>query len=499
MKMPSLHISIALSAALLGGCTVGPDFTGADPKAPSSWHDASAVHSDGAHSDNDRIASDADPDPKWWLTFNDPILSSLIDRATQGNPDVEIATIRIAEARASERSAESASLPSLSGSGLYRRAGVGSGVFGGAGAASGGGSDLSGLLGALSKPVNVYDGSLDASWELDLFGKTRRSIEAAGAAAEAAIGNRDDALVTLEAEVAQIYAQLRAAQASRQTAQSDFDTERQIVTLTEARAAHGLVTELDVQNARTTLSVTEASIAQYDQQIAAGMNGLAVLVGQTPGTLDAELAEAAPIPPAPPRVPLGVPSSLARRRPDIRVAEANLHRQTAEIGVAVAQFYPDIKLTGQVGLVGTQPRDLTRWANNFYEFGPAISLPIFEGGQLRANLALAKADQAEAAAAYRKTVLTALQDVENALAAYRTELHRHQALESAVLAQTTALEIARTQYIHGVSTFIDVLTAENSLAEQHQALIQSTLALTTDVVNLYKALGGGWQAQDDAS
>ena len=490
-----IYLAASLSLLLLGGCTVGPDFGGADPKAPSSWHDISATHTA-----DDRITSDADPDPKWWLTFNDPILSSLIARAAQGNPDVQIAVIRIAEARASEQSAEAAGLPTLKGGGMYTRAGVGNGVLGGeSGSASGGNSGLSGLLGSLSKPINLYEGALDASWQLDLFGKVRRSVEASGAATDTAIGNRDDAVVTLEAEVAQTYAQLRAAQASRQIAQSDFDTEQQILTLTQARALHGLVTDLDVENAKTTLGTTEASLAQYDQQIAAGMNGLAVLVGEAPGTLDAELTDFAAIPSAPPLVPVGLPASLARRRPDIRVAEAKLHQQTAEIGVAVAQFYPDISLTGEVGLVGTQPKDLTRWANKFYEFGPSISLPIFEGGQLTANLDLAKADQAEAAVEYRKTVLNALEDVENALAAYRTELRRHRALEGTVKAQTAALEIARAQYTHGVSTFINVLTAENSLAQQHQALIQSTLSLTTDVVNLYKALGGGWQSQDGAS
>jgi NodT family efflux transporter outer membrane factor (OMF) lipoprotein len=490
MNRDKIFLAASLSLFFLGGCTVGPDFTGADPQAPSSWHDISVTHST-----DDHVTTGADPDPKWWLAFNDPVLSSLIDRAAQGNPDVQIAVIRIAEARANEQSAEAAGLPTLGGSGLYRRAGVGPDVLGGAsGSASGGNSGLSGLLGSLSKPINIYEGSLDASWELDLFGKVRRSVEAAGAANDAALGNRDDALVTLEAEVAQTYMQLRAAQASRQTAESDFDTERQILTLTEARALHGLVTDLDVQNARTVLGETEASLAQYDRQIAASMNGLAVLVGAPPGTLDAELTDAAPIPQAPPRVPVGLPSSLARRRPDIRVAEAKLHQQTAEIGVAVAQFYPDISLTGQVGLVGTQPKDLTRWANKFYEFGPSISLPIFEGGQLSANLSLAKAEQAEAAAEYRKTVLNALQDVENALAAYRTELRRHRALESTVAAQTAALNIAQAQYVHGVSTFINVLTAENGLAQQNQALIQSTLSLTTDVVNLYKALGGGWPA-----
>jgi NodT family efflux transporter outer membrane factor (OMF) lipoprotein len=497
MKKRSVLVAAAILSpflVLLGGCAVGPDFAGADPKAPSSWHDASTVQSGG------RIATDADPDPKWWLTFNDPTLSALIDRATHGNPDFQIAVIRIAQARASEQSAVAAGLPTLSGSGGYTRAALGDGILGSAsGAKSAGGSDVSGLLGALSKPINLYDGYLDASWELDLFGKVRRSVEAADAAAAAAIGNRDDALVSLEAEVAQTYARLRAAQASRQTAQSDFDTEQQVVTLTEARAAHGLVTDLDVENAKTTLGATEASIAQYDQQIAAALNGLAVLVGEAPGALDAELTEAAPIPQAPPVVPVGLPSSLARRRPDIRVAEARLHQQTAEIGVAVAQSYPDISLSGQVGVLGARPNDLTRWANNFYDFGPKISLPIFEGGKLRANLKLAKADQAEAAVEYRKTVLNALEDVENALSAYRTELRRHRALEKTVAAQTAALEIARAQYTHGVSTFIDVLTAENSLAQQHQALIQSTLALATNVVNLYKALGGGWQWQGDGS
>jgi NodT family efflux transporter outer membrane factor (OMF) lipoprotein len=369
-------------------------------------------------------------------------LSSLIERATRGNPDVQIAVIRIDQARASERVAAAAGMPSLSAEALYARADLGQGL---------------GLGGGFAKPLNVYGGILDASWQLDLFGQVRRSVESSRAAAEAAIGNRDDALVTIEAEVGQTYAQLRAAQASRDTAQADLEIEKQILALTRERAAGGLVSDLDVENAATALGTTEASLAQYDNQIAASLNGLAVLIGEAPGTLDAELDAPVAIPPAPPQVPIGLPSSLAHRRPDIRVAEANLHRQTAEVGVATAQFYPDIKLTGLGGLLGGTPKALTEWADKFYAAQPAISVPIFEGGRLKGNLRLARANQAEAAVNYRKTVLGALQDVENALAAYRT--------------------------------------AENSLANQHQALIQSTLALTTDVVNLYKALGGGWQSQ----
>jgi NodT family efflux transporter outer membrane factor (OMF) lipoprotein len=474
-------LAACLCSALLAGCVVGPNFTAPDPKTPAAWHDAAAVPAVGA-----TITTEADPDPAWWLTFNDPVLSSLIERATRGNLDVQIAVLRIAEARANERAAGAAGLPKLSGDLNYARADLGQGFI-----QNSPGSTL-------SKPINIYLGALDASWELDLFGKVRRSVESARAAADAAIGNRDDALVTLEAEVAQTYAQLRAAQASRDTAQADFDTEQQVVALTRERAMQGLVTDLDVENAMTTLGTTEAALAQYDRQIAISMNGLAVLVGEPPGVLDAQLGAAAPIPAVPPRVPVGLPSSLARRRPDIRMAEAELHRQTAELGVATAQFYPDVSLTGILAIDGTRPKQLTSWADKFYSLGPSISLPIFKGGELRANLTLTKAEQAEAAVAYRKTVLNALQDVDNALAAYRTELRRHDALDKTVAAQTVALELARNQYTNGVSTFIDVLTAENSLAQQHQLLIDSTLSLTTDVVNLYKALGGGWQARAGA-
>jgi NodT family efflux transporter outer membrane factor (OMF) lipoprotein len=493
----SFHRAVCASLVLcvLTGCTVGPGFVAPDANVPAAWHDASVVPADGT-----RLTTDADPDPRWWSGFNDPTLTSLIERATRDNPDVQIAVIRVAEARASEGVAAAAKLPTLGATGVYTRADFGQGLSGGgASGSSTGGSTASGLTEALTQPVNIFAGVLDASWELDLFGKVRRSVESARAAADAALGNRDDALVTIEAEVAETYAQLRAAQESRDTAQSDLDIEQQVLELTRERNSAGLVTQLDVENAATTLATTEAALAQYDQQIAASLNGLAVLVGEAPGALDAELTAALPIPAAPPEVPIGLPSALAHRRPDIRVAEADLHRQTANIGVATAQFYPDVSLTGLGGVFGTRPKDLTLWADRFYAFGPSVSLPIFEGGKLRANLKLAKAQQAEAAVAYRKTVLGALQDVENALAAYRTELRRHQALEKTVAAQTVALEIARNQYLNGVTTFINVLTAENSLAQQHQALIQSTLSLTTDVVNLYKALGGGWQRGDAAS
>jgi NodT family efflux transporter outer membrane factor (OMF) lipoprotein len=498
----SVTRAAALAVALLScGCTVGPDFAAPAADTPSTWRDVSARGAPAAASPS-RVTTEADPDPAWWLAFKDPILASLMARATRGNLDVQIAVVRIAQARAQEISAASAGLPNLSAKGGYTRQQLGlKGLVAehDDGLSSLGGSNnssqISNALGMLSHPVDIFQGALDASWELDLFGKVRRSVESAEAATAVAIGNRDDALVTLQAEVAQTYAQLRWAQATRQTVADDIAAERDILALTRNRAQNGLVSTLNTTTAAAAVSNTEAQLPQYDQQISASLSGLAVLLGEKPGALDAELAAPAPVPPAPPAVPIGLPSELARRRPDIRAAEAMLHEQTAEVGVATAQFYPDVSLTGEIGQRAERAKDLTHWANNFYSYGPSVSLPIFEGGKLTANLKLAKAQQAEAALTYRKTVLSALQDVENALAAFRTEQQHHQSLEQTVSTQATALDLARKSYTSGLSSFIDVLTAENNLVQAHEQLLQSTYTVTTDLVTLYKALGGGWQVQ----
>jgi len=493
MSRRTMRYSLLTGALLLAGCAVGPNFTPPDAKAPPAWHDPMASDVTAPA----RVTSEADPDPRWWLAFNDPELTSLIERATRGNLDLQVAVLRIDQARAGETTAAAQGLPSVSANASYTREQLG--VKGLAEENSGGlsgGGPLGGLINGFEQPIGLYQGALDASWELDLFGKVRRSVESARAATAAQIGDRDDALVSLQAEVAETYARLRAAQAARAAAMSDIAAEREVLDLTRDRARRGLVSTLDVENATAQVGATEALVPQYDQQIAQNLNGLAVLLGQTPGALDAELIAAAPIPPPPPEAPIGLPSGLARRRPDIRAAEARLHEQTAQVGVAVAQLYPDISLTGQVGQRAENAGDLARWANNFYSFGPSVSLPIFEGGRLKANVRLARSEQAQAALQYRKTVLTALQDVENALAAFRTEQQRRKSLEATVTADETALFLARDRYDHGLSTFIDVLTDEANLIQARQELIQSTLAVTTNLVTLYKALGGGWRAPD---
>jgi len=300
-------------------------------------------------------------------------------------------------------------------------------------------------------------------------------------------------LVMLEGQVAQAYLQLRGAQALTASQQENIRTAQAAFDLTYKRQREGLTTELDVDQARTQLANFQSQLPAYEKQAQQAINRLSVLTGQPPGTLDAMLGPAASLPRVPAVIGLGVPSTLARRRPDIRRAEAQLHAATANVGVAVAGFYPDVSLTGSFGLRALDGAYLTNWASSFYSFGPSISLPIFQGGRLTANLRLARAQEAEAALAYRGTVLNALQEVEDALVAYRTDQATRDRIAEAVKSGQTTLYLARDSYTHGLSDFIQVLDAERTLVGSRQQLVQADVALTNDVVGLYNALGGGWQ------
>ncbi|SDR57786.1 efflux transporter, outer membrane factor (OMF) lipoprotein, NodT family [Burkholderia orbicola] len=530
-SLPARGIAAMLAAcAVLAGCTVGPDFKPPQADAPANWHDlqaadaaspasgasaASAASAPGAHAPSSPVTS-ADPDPRWWRAFGDPLLDQLVERAAHDNLDVQAAVLRIAQARAQVRAAAAQGLPDVRATASYQREQLGlkgiveeQGIdqrvdrlgapgspldrFGpGTGASVQQGAR--GALDALEAPVNLWQAGFDASWELDLFGRVRRSVEAAGAQTSAAIASRDDALLSLEAEVAQTYLQLRGAQAQRALADDLQRAQRELLDLTREQAAHGLASDLDVRSAEARLAQIRAQLPQFDQQIVLLRNGLAYLVGGAPGALDDWLDAPRALPDVPPAVPVGLPSTLARRRPDIRRAEAELHAATADVGVAVAQFYPDISLTGQVGLRASHVRELAHWSHLFYSFGPAVSLPIFSGGQLVSNLRLSQARQAEAALAYRQAVLLALRDVDNALAVYRTDQARAAALDDAVKAEQGALDLARDRYRKGLSPFLDVLDAERQWSEGRQQAEQGALQKTTDLVALYKALGGGWEA-----
>jgi outer membrane protein, multidrug efflux system len=457
------------------------------------------------HADSPSVAqTSADPDPRWWKQFNDPTLDSLIDRAVAGNLDLQAAVLRIEEARQQSIAAGAAGLPQINANAKVTREQLGAkgflesaGVYDQVNNIGGdNGAQIRQGLDSITQPTTLYQYGFDASWELDLFGRVRRSVESANAQAQAQEESRNDALVSLESEVARTYAQLRGAQAIKQITLAEIDAEQQILDLTREQARVGLTSQQDVQSASAQVGTLQAQLPSLDAQIAQAMNGLSVLTGSPPGTLDAELIDkngTAVVPPVPPTVPVGLPSTLARRRPDIRRAEAQLHAATAEVGVAVAQLYPDISLTGQVGMRASKADYLARWSSLFWSVGPSISLPIFEGGQLRANVRVAKSEAGQAALQYRQTVLTALQDVDNALVNYRTEQDRRAALVRTVEANRISLQLATDSYRKGITAFVTVLDAERQLAQTREQLAQSTVNVTTNLIAVYKSLGGGWQ------
>jgi NodT family efflux transporter outer membrane factor (OMF) lipoprotein len=343
------------------------------------------------------------------------------------------------------------------------------------------------------QPFDLFQGGFDASWEVDLWGGVRRSVESATASSEAANEAKRSALLSSLAEVARDYIQLRGTQTQLQIARDNVRTARQSLSLTQQRAAGGVTTDLDVANASAQLRSTLAQIPTLEQQEAQLINALSLLLGQPPNALRDELATTAPIPPVPPRVPVGVPSELARRRPDVRQAEAQLHAATSDIGVAQANFYPSLNLTGSFGLQSLQFGQVFNIQAKQYAVGPGLTIPIFQGGQLRSTLQLREAQQQEAAVNFQKTVLQAWHDVDNALTAYQAEQARRDELVLAVTDNQHALILAQSRYQQGVADFLTVLDAERSLLAAQQQLADSTTIVSSNLVALYKALGGGWE------
>lgn len=494
-RLPGVAPCAAAALLLcLTACTVGPDYVAPRPDTPESFGGLERT----AQTANPSVAQAAEPDPNWWRAFKDPVLDSLIQRAIAGNLSLRQAVLRIAGAREQVVQARGAGLPAVNFQGSAKRQQLGvEGMLDSAHVRDriqqSGSTEVSSVVDRLTDPVNLYQLGFDASWELDLFGRVRRSVEAADAQTLESVEQRNDALVSLEAEVARAYLQLRGAQTVADTMRTQIRIAEDSLQLTEDRRRNGLAPQTDVENARAQLGGLRAQLPQYESQARQAMNGLAVLLGQPPGALDAELSTPAPMPALPAAVPIGVPSSLARRRPDVRRAEASLHAATANIGVSVAQLFPDVSLTGQFGLRNTQLDYLTRWGSHFYSFGPSVSLPIFQGGRLVSNVRLSRAQQASAALDYRQTVLTALQDVENALVAYRTDQERVDGLDQTAASLQNSYDLASDSYCKGLISFIEVLDAQRQLAQARQQATQARVQTSTDLVTLYKALGGGWE------
>jgi NodT family efflux transporter outer membrane factor (OMF) lipoprotein len=494
------RLSAAALLLALGACTVGPNFEPPEWLSPASWFAKKAEPISPAPS-----MAVAEPiDPNWWNLFNDPVLTELERRVASENLDIQIATVRIAESRAQLGVAGAAQFPALNANGSYTRQKASDvGVFANApnplGANGASGSNTGGIRGSQLGAFDVYQVGFDASWEIDLWGKVRRSVESATASVVASTEARRAALLSNLAELARDYIQLRGTQALLRIAHDNVRTSQQSLDLTQQRAAGGVTTDLDVANAAAQLRTTAAEIPRLEQQESEQINAIGLLLGQPPNALQAELIPAKAVPPVPPRVPVGLPSELARRRPDIRQAEAQLHAATADIGVAVANFYPSVKLLGSVGLQSIQPWQMFNLDARDYGVGPGVTIPIFEGGQLKATLELKKAQQQEAAITYQKTVLSAWHDVDNALTAYQTEQARRDQLKQAVAENQRALGLAQSRYQDGVADFLQVLTAQQNLLSTQQQLALATTNVSANLVALYKALGGGWETQMPAA
>ena len=481
---------------MLDACTVGPNFSPPEWMSPNSWFAKKAEPIPKEPS----IAVAEPIDPNWWDVFDDPELTKLEHRVAGENLDVQIATARLAESRAQLGIAGSAQFPTLNANGSYTRSKSSNvGEFANApnalGASGARGATAGGLKGGNLAPFDVYQVGFDATWELDLWGAVRRSVENATASVQASAEARRGVLVSNMAELARDYVLLRGAQEQLRIARENLAISQQSLQLTQQRAAGGVTTDLDVANAAAQVRSTAAQIPPFEQRESELINAISLLLGQPPNTLQAELITPEPVPPVPPRVPVGVPSELALRRPDIQQALAQLHAATAEIGVSVANFYPSVTLSGSIGLQALQPWKIFDINARQYAAGPGITIPIFQGGQLRATLELSKAQQREAAINYQKTVLSAWHDVDNALTAYQTEQARRDQLQQAVAQNQRALGLAQARYTDGVADFLQVLTAEENLRSTQDLLAQSTTTVSTNLVALYKALGGGWETQ----
>ncbi|WP_419758233.1 efflux transporter outer membrane subunit [Acidisoma sp.] len=481
-------VSLAL-LFMVSGCTVGPDFHHpTSPYNPLSWF---------AGRPPANAASQPVPQPidvEWWESFHDPELDSLEQRAAAQNLDVLTATVRLTEARANAGITAAAFFPSVTGSASaadYKASNNGLQLGGGS---SGGASGAAAApVSNEINPLSLYQYGFDATWTLDIWGKVRRQVEAGNADVEVSEVDRRGTLIQTIAEVARDYIQLRNAQSLLRIDEDNVRTARNLLSLTMQRATAGLTDELDVAQEQAQLTTTEATIPQAQDQVASYINALSLLLGEPPRALQSELATAEPVPPTPRAIPIGLPSELLRRRPDIVEAEANLHVATANIGVAVANFFPTVDLLGLFDIQSTQTSDLFTLASRTYLLGGMVSVPVFEGGRLVETLHLRRAQQKEAVINYDKTVLSAFSDVDNDLTDYEKEQERRHLLRQAVAANERAFNLAQQRYTEGIATYIDVLNAQQAVLSSQSSYQNSTAAVSTDLVALYLALGGGWE------
>lgn len=452
---------------LLNGCAeVGPNYVRPTPKAPAGWHTALKDGLTDRKTDPRTLA-------KWWAALDDPVLSGMINRVVSGNLDIKSAAARVLQARAQRGIAAASLFPTLDTKSSVTR------------------SRSSGDRGFGSKST-FYSTGFDAGWELDFFGGARRGMEAADADLAAGREDLHDVMVSLLAETALNYVEARTYQARLALAMEDLHARQETYRLVSYRYQAGLTDELAVHQARYNLETTRSRIPALKTGLAADLNQLSILMGEAPGAVDIEMAKPRPIPVAPLSVAVGVPADTLRHRPDVRRAEQQLAAQTARIGVAEADLYPKFNLTGSIGLDALSPGNLLTAGSRTWQYGPGISWKIFEAGAIRQNIAVQTALQKQALITYKSTILSALREVENAIKAFSEEQNRRASLVSAVSAARQAAELSQDEYTAGMKNFSTVLDARQSLFSFQDQLAQSEGAVTSDLIRLYKALGGGW-------
>ncbi len=483
-----LSLRMLAACALLAGCAVGPDFQPPANVAPAdfaSWHGGADELLTDAQRPGQPTAA-----PIGWQAFADPVLERLQARVLAANADLQTAALRFAQSRAQGRAVRSQGLPQVNASGAAMRLresedGDFARIIGTLNPA---GKDAA--VKVLSEPHDMFQAGFDASWELDLWGRVRRAIEAADADEAASRALLQQVRLSVQAEVARRYFELRSAQHQIRIARADIEAGEQTRALVQARTAGGMTNALDLSRQDAQLADLRARLPQFLAQEALAANQLTLLAGERPGALAAELV---PLPPAQgtalPDLSLGLPSELALRRPDIQRAQAQLHSATAGIGVAVADLYPRIVIGASFGFESVDASTFGEWGSRAWSIGPSLQLPLFDGGRRRATVTLRQLQQQEAAVAYQQTVLKAWHEIDDALSSYAAERQRNVQLAAMENASRDAWELARVRWEHGMTDFLVALDAQRTLLQAQRAHADSSARLALGLVAVTKALG----------
>lgn len=464
MSSPARNLALGLLAAGLAGCAaVGPDYSPPPIEVPAAWQRAGEAPAAAGREDLSA----------WWQRLEDPLLSGLVDEALAGSLDLRTARARLRQARALRGIAGAERFPAVGASASASRAD---------------GSEEAGS----GRSTELYRAGFDAQWEPDVFGGVRRGIEAAQAGVEAAAASLANAQVSLAAEVALNYVEVRAFQARLAIARSSLESQAETFQLTDWRAQAGLVGALDVEQARAQLEQTRAQIPALEASLAQAGHRLAVLLGRAPGALRERLAVRGPVPAVPERVAVGIPADTLRQRPDVRAAERTLAAETARIGQAQAARYPRFALSGSIGVEALRAGALGASGAGATSLAASVAATLFDAGRLRQQVEAQSAVAEQALAGYEAAVLAALEDVENALVGLARSLQREAALRSAVEAARNAALLARQRYASGLIDFQPVLDTERTLLSLSDTLAATQAQSASSLIQLYKALGGGW-------